>query len=826
MHNRLRLIFIRYLIDRGVKLDEKYVGGKTLVDRRRNFSELIRQPKKLNDFFEWLNDKFNGVLFKNINIIISSQIANQLASVFQGELPEKGSLFDGTDYYFEIFDFSIIPVELISGIYEALIDEDTRKLHSAVYTPSFLVEYILTNTVDVFFDKRENRNVSECKIFDPAVGSGIFLVQGFRRMVDRDIALNGPINRTRLREIVYNNLFGIDINEQALKVTCFSIYIAMLDYFEPSSILPKFEFPNLIGHNLFVANFFDTDSEFNTVVDGKHMDFILGNPPWKSDKDSIHLNWLEQQKKVVGGYEIAQSFLLRSKDFMHSSTKSALIVTSTIFYNISKKTKKFRQEFLTQFCVKQFFDLSPVRRLIFEEKNNPCAIVFYEKEKNKNYLTNVVRHFSLKSNLFLKYFKVLIIEKNDQKEIFQKHFIENGWMFKVALYGNTLDFGLLKKLERNNKKIIDLVDDIVYFKGAGIERGKKGRPYVELLNLPIIENKGIKPYFSVVPDKRLTENDILLSRGRRIEIFQGSKILFKEQNEDESNPLISFIDGICVFRKGISSLTTNNVKDLMYIYGIVISNLYTYYLFIKSCSWGVSTRPQTRLDEEYLAFPYIETDRNKKNKLLELVYSFIAQYQTFYSSFNLGEPKKNEKIFKDINAIVESLYEIKEHEKDLINYVLDISRYQFQASKLSQVIRKVDNDHELLSAYAEVYIQEFEGLYEGEFMQVKVYPLKHFIAMSFEFGADKPSEKLTICTEETDESQVLNIIASNISFSKITDELYVQKDIKGFEDDSFYIIKPNEYKCWHRALAWYDVAEFKKKIEDSEVDYLNANMNE
>ena len=47
--------------------------------------------------------------------------------------------------------------------------------------------------------------------------------------------------------------------------------------------------------------------------------------------------------------------------------------------------------------------------------------------------------------------------------------------------------------------------------------------------------------------------------------------------------------------------------------------------------------------------------------------------------------------------------------------------------------------------------------------------------------------------------------------------------IKDFEKDSFYIIKPNEYKCWHRAMAWYDVAEFKEMIEKEELDYMKSN---
>ena len=112
----------------------------------------------------------------------------------------------------------------------------------------------------------------------------------------------------------------------------------------------------MLDESLFEANFFDTTHKFNEVVKSKTPKFILGNPPWKSKKDDIvHTNWLKQNKKTVGNYEIAQSFLLRTKDFMQYDTRTVLIVTSTIFYNVSSTTKKFKNEFLSTFCLDKFF---------------------------------------------------------------------------------------------------------------------------------------------------------------------------------------------------------------------------------------------------------------------------------------------------------------------------------------------------------------------------------------------------------------------------------------------------------------------------------------
>lgn len=836
----LRLIFIRYLIDRNVKMDAAFITGNDILQRRKSFAELIEKPQKLNEFFEQLNAKFNGVLFKNTKVPLSKFLSQSLALVFNGkENPIQPTLFEGLDFYFEIFDFSIIPVEVISGIYESLLSPETRDEHSAVYTPSFLVEYILNETIDLYLHKNK---ISEYKIFDPSCGSGIFLVQTYRRMVDKEIELSGDkISKVKLRQIARNNLFGLDLSEQAIKVSCFSIYIAMLDYQDPKTILDNFQFPTLIDENLFVGDFFDTDHAFNNIIKSEKFDFILGNPPWKRDKSSKHLNWVNTtstySKKIKGELEIAQSFLLRCKYFMQPDTIAALIVTSTIFNNISTTSKEFKKDFLTTFCLDRFFDLSPVRRLVFEEKDNPASIVYYRLSDGKEHISNTVRHLSIKSNIFLKYFKALIIEKFDQKEIQQRHFLENDWMFKVALYGNTLDFVFLKKLEKIKKKVLDLFDDSAMFKGAGIHKGIEAKytSFLPIIGKSLIENNEVEKYYSQ-PSKELIlkQSDSYIKSGRKASLYEGVQILIKEQAKDESEIVISLVDKSYVFRSGVFSLSSGDKNAILILYSVLISNLYEYFVFITSGSWGISTRPQIRLDDEYLAFPYIEPDDETQILLVSLIEKFQKPLEKYYSKMLRSQtrPVSNE-ILKKINKIINSIYEVNGHENDLIDYVLNVSRYQFQESKQNKFIKKVDSDLDFLKKYAEVFYSEFKQLYDNEYLQVQVYCLTHFIAMNFIYSKEKlqVNEEVVFINESTTEKEILKRIADNLTISKITNSkdlsknLYIQKDIKGFEKNSFYIIKPNEYKCWHRAMAWYDIAEVRDKIEQAELTYLKGETN-
>ena len=93
---------------------------------------------------------------------------------------------------------------------------------------------------------------------------------------------------------------------------------------------------------------------------------------------------------------------------------------------------------------------------------------------------------------------MLVIEKYDQKSIYQRYFLEYDWMFKVALYGNVLDFNLLKRLQSHKNRLIDYIDNEIIFGGAGIHKGTKSeyKPFISILNKPIIENSDVRRFFS------------------------------------------------------------------------------------------------------------------------------------------------------------------------------------------------------------------------------------------------------------------------------------------------------------------------------------------
>ncbi|HHU55132.1 MAG TPA: N-6 DNA methylase, partial [Acholeplasmataceae bacterium] len=287
----LRLIFIRFLIDRGVDLNYKKFNSD-IAKSRDYLLEVMESKDELYSLFSHLKRKFNGNLFElykdiksgksECDILDSSSLA-VLRDFMSGELV----LDTGQYSLFPLYDFNIIPIELISAIYERFLGEVKQKEDKAFYTPPYLVDYVLDQTI-----KPHLKNNLTCTVLDPACGSGIFLVQTARNLIENSLyEEENIIYDDLLVNIVTNNIFGIDKNSEAIDVAIFSIYLTVLDYKDPKT-LKDFKLPMLKGKNFFVCDFFSEEVDY--LLRDKHFDFIIGNPPWGRVDDGLHIEYCKK----------------------------------------------------------------------------------------------------------------------------------------------------------------------------------------------------------------------------------------------------------------------------------------------------------------------------------------------------------------------------------------------------------------------------------------------------------------------------------------------------------------------------------------------------
>jgi methylase of polypeptide subunit release factors len=415
---------------------------------------------------------------------------------------------------FKFYDFEVIPVELISNIYENFLDnsetldienknlqelpKSKQKEIKAFYTPPFLVDYVLSQTVIPHLEKQET---ASCKILDPACGSGIFLVETLRKIIEKETQVNpGTIPDDRLWELVRENIFGIDMDSDAIEITIFSIYITILDYKTPIEI-KSCHFERLKEKNLFAgrsADFFRKDHLFNDIFKNRiHLDFIIGNPPWGVVKESRYEEYIKNRNKKekkenpgkhikleIGRNEISQAFMVRISDFVSPGKKiyCVLVVTGKNLYN--KMAKTWRNYFLNKFHINQILELSSVNnkivsgKQIFESaKQSAVVISYYPAENREDTSKNLIRHITARPNRFFNYFKTIVIEKNDVKKVLQKYFIESkggyDWLWKILLHGNFLDFLFIKRLkdEKNFETLVQLMEkhDLVHKGGLKLK---------------------------------------------------------------------------------------------------------------------------------------------------------------------------------------------------------------------------------------------------------------------------------------------------------------------------------------------------------------------
>jgi hypothetical protein len=267
-----------------------------------------------------------------------------------------------------------------------------------------------------------------------------------------------------------------------------------------------------------------------------------------------------------------------------------------------------------------------------------------------------------------------------------------------------LDFNLFKKITNKKNTLNNIIDNKhTIFKGSGIKEKPITRDFPFLIGSNCLENSEVLSYFTPKDKgKVLNSENVFLQSGRKKVLFEGNQILLKAQVENWSEIIVSFSQVPYVFKHDVFGISSSKNTDILkIIYSILISQLHSYFQFLSNCSWGIGTRQAIRL-QEYLSFPFIEPNDEIKLNLLVLLERFLIEFEGFYTQELKSESLPvNSSILSEINYLINKLFNIKTYEKDLINYVLDVSRYQFQESKQQKFLRKVDGDKDFLEKICE-----------------------------------------------------------------------------------------------------------------------------
>lgn len=856
-----RAIFVRYLIDRGIDLD------RYRIKDQKDFNDILLNKIEAYKLFNKILADFKGNLFP-LSYIVNGKIINEEDEVSQEQLTDLTHLLQGAKIikgtiqlaWENLYDFSIIPIEFISSIYERFIGEENQADKGAYYTPLFLVDYIEKETVGNFF--KSNPSQENCKILDPSCGSGIFLVEGFRIIINQYKKINPDYNkdenkisyRDKIVDLLKTNIFGIDQDENAINIAIFSLYITLLDNIEPKSI-NGFEFPELLDTNFFVSDFFNTKDIFNTKLSQHSFQFILGNPPWKTKghpkAKQLFEKYIEDRKEKENSKleiihrEIAEAFLIRVSDF--NFVETAFIVVSKILYKLDKNGV-FRNYFFNNFQIRQIVELSSVRHQIFNNSNDsavaPATILFYKKEKKFD--DNIIKHISLKPNIFFEVFKLMVIEKYDVKEISQKIIINEDWVLKTLVYGNILDYHFIKRLKDNYSTIKTVISDkskFAFGQGLKFKDGQKKINTSKFVNYNFLgslkkklNKKGEEAdeqtnYNDYLKSYYIPEENFIKWDSREVGYFPEDSRIFNAptllitggtSKEFRSVSGISYRDTL--FKSSLTAVKALNndyLNSLKTFSAILNSSFFSYYIIITGSSIGIE-REETH-DEEKWNVPF-----NESQALVEIYKNVEKLSKDYYNAF-IKDPSVKYQLDESINKLdleVINLFQPSHKEKSLIDYTVNITTTLLKGNKEEKrkIISKIKFKDDILKKYAEVFTNHFINRFNANnnYFEVEILWSEFLIMMKFKIISHPSKEKNSIVWSRLDNKQLLiNII--QLGFENISDNLFLQKDIKGFEEDFFYIAKPNQYKSWHSALAHLDLSEFIEAFFKINSESLNEN---
>ncbi len=318
-----RLVFIRFLEDKQIEPDD-YV------------SKFAASKKSWDDFVSasrMFDAKYNGIVFKKHRI--------DTKNFLEPDDKTFSSICAKLSHNNAPYNFDLIPIHILGSIYErflgnivvstdkrARIEEkpEVRKAGGVYYTPQYIVNYIVDNTVGKLIDGKTPKEISKMRFADISCGSGSFLITVFDRLLDyhkkwyqqnpRQAEKDGChkfegrwiLSLKQKQSILTNNIFGVDIDHQAVEVTQLSLYLKLLEdettatahetwVMFKEQLLPSLNKNiicgnSLIGTGIFEGSLFEYEEEkklkpmnfkdaFPEIMKNGGFDAIVGNPPYK-----------------------------------------------------------------------------------------------------------------------------------------------------------------------------------------------------------------------------------------------------------------------------------------------------------------------------------------------------------------------------------------------------------------------------------------------------------------------------------------------------------------------------------------------------------------
>lgn len=827
----MRSLFLLYLEDRGAT-DAKFYSG--IKEGAQSYFDILDDEDKTYSLYRKLEEYFNGNVFTvDNNETISREHLQIIKKCFinGNDDSQQQNLFED----FRLFDFSIIQIELLSEIYENFLSEINPTLKQdtgTYYTPPSLVELILNEKLPI---ARSEKNFN-IKILDPTCGSGIFLVESFKRLVKRheNATSKKLTDFNELKKLLTDNIFGIEIHPQSIKVAAFSLYLALVDNLNPKTIWQNkdYRLPYLIndpsdgslveqGNNLFRSDTIKSNPEVEAIK----FDLVVGNPPFGTKKLSQAIR--DYSDKYGFAKEMVLPFLHKATTFSENG-EIALIFNTKILTNTKITYQNFRKWLFNECYVEKIYNFSILRNApkdfggqLFGSATGPISIVFYRKNA-PNKKTDTIVYYAPKTYIKSNVIEGVSIDGTDLKYLPREECKNpTSKIWKIAMWGGNGDMKLIHKLNSLDS-LEQFISDEKFDRGSGLQylndSTKNPKVDTEIPNR-YIAPKNIRRYASnsfsdlnsglSLKSKEIYAKHygVSVSDIPTIDIFRrvGAKktyfaphILIKE---GLSNWKIcaSYENEDCSFNSKVLGVSHSDANLLKGLTCFINSKLAYYYLFLCSASIGIE-REEIKPNEVY-KLPFSLSKENLYY-LAEIYDRMCSESEILNNSLKEQEKQIDEYIFKcfnfskDENLIVDNFVEF--------TIPLLIKRYQYVLGPTN--LQEIQDYAVKVSEHLNDFLKN-QNLYANCTIFVKV---NHFSPLMITKVTFEDTEK-AVLKSIVPIDDILKVLDKELWKKKATN-IYFRKKVNYKTGNDIFIIRPNQKRFWTQSMAIEDASELILEI--------------
>lgn len=869
-----RALFVRYLEDRGI-LSEDYF--RAIAARKHRWLVILDTPptqvfaepefanklffRVLQDrdfcyaFFEQLAIDFNGDTFPVTSVErrdVQSIHLTLLRSLLIGERID-GQL----DLFLFAYKFDVIPIELISSIYEDFYTahKGKGKTQASYYTPPALVDFLLSQVlIEECLDKRP-------RLLDPACGSGIFLVEAFRRMVRHRVRKQGRrLSQRELRTILRDQIAGIDLNSEAIPVAAFSLYLAYLHYQNPREINENRILPNLKWNSqradrdvnqhldiLFAGNAFaainHSDPQVRLRFGATSADLVVGNPPWGEVKPNdvlgkealpTTLAWCnESPVRIIGEQEMSQAFVHLALELLVDGGTAALLLSSGVLFKQHEYSRQFRRSWLQRCKIKHIVNFAHVRHLHFSdpirrahgsagirESDGTSPFISAIFEKGSPSPGHRFKYWAARRTADVEKTRAIVINHSDMHHLTQEECVRRDELWKLYWWGGRRDEGLIRELERFPNLLSVMKERNAQFPPyQGYTPGKVWESPKWLGGFTALDTKSMVRYGTSARLQFENAPATVEYRPESQEPFRGPRLLVRQGiSQKDPRYIVSRYesDPFC-FTKRINCFRLDGLteEERLIITGIYWSSLSTYYFWLTAGSWGMwhdelHLHSASRLP---ITFP---KDLSLRKRITRIV--------TKLRNLNDSEsPEDVNKLENELDDCVFTLYEFNESDCDLVRemnqYGLDFFYRRGKSRAVASVIMP-DRVNGLLcdlpseragglTGYLQAFLRQWNAdlAPEGE-LAWEVIPATHttsVLAVTFSTVGmrERPPSTHKAATNAWEQ-----VLARFDSHSLLPLDrrrsIFTDTFVRAVGEHEILIIKRNEARLWTRSMARAD----------------------